>query len=395
MKFAPSGLKAPIAKIVPKEMTAHGDRRVDNYFWLRDRNDPDTIAYLEAENSYTEQVMKHTEPLQASLYAEMLGRIQQTDATVPLKRDDYYYYTRTEEGKQYAYYCRKRASSLELLADAPEEMLLDTNELADGQKYCRVGNFVVSPNHQLLAYSVDFDGDETYTIRVKDLVTGEHLLDEIHNTYYSLEWAEDNATFFYTVLDETLRPHKVFRHRLGVAEDVLAYHEPDERFTLEIQKTRTCAFIVIDSSSTVTSEIRYLDAKDPEGEFRVLLPRRQDVEYDVAHSIDEAGTGSFFVRLNDIAKTFRVVQVPVDRPGEENWREIIPGRDGITIESIHAFRNFLVTEERHRGLTEIYIRRLSDGAMHAIEFPEPVYTAGVGPNAEYKRHRSALNIRRS
>ncbi len=395
MKRIVPDVTPPIAKLVPKEMTLHGDTRTDNYFWLRDRQDPDTIAYLEAENLYTEQVMKHTEPLQASLYAEMLGRIQQTDTTVPLKRDDYYYYTRTEEGKQYAYYCRKRSEQLELLNEAPEELLLDANALAEGQKYCRVGNFVVSPNHRLLAYSVDFDGDETYTIRVKDLATGLHLPDEIHNTYYSLEWAEDNATFFYTVLDETLRPHKVFRHRLGDAEDVLAYHEPDERFTLEIQKTRTKAFVVIDSSSSVTSEIRYLNAQDPTGEFRILLPRTQGVEYDVAHHMTGPARGeadfaqhegSFFVRLNDTAKTFRVVQVPADNPAKENWKEIIPGRDGVTIESIHAFRDFLVTEERHRGLTEIYMRRLADGATHAIEFPEPVYTAGIGPNAEFETH---------
>ena len=415
MKLAPTDLTPPIAKIVPKQMTDHGDTRVDNYFWLRDRDDPDTVAYLEAENRYTEQVMKPTEPLQASLYTEMLGRIQQTDSTVPLKRDDYYLYMRTVEGKQYPYYCRKRAASAELLASAPEEMLLDVNALAEGRKYCRVGNFAVSPNHRLLAYSVDFDGDETYTIRVKDLVTGQHLPDEIPNTYYSLEWAEDNATFFYTVLDDALRPYKVFRHRLGVAEDALAYHEPDERFTLEIQKTRTMAFIVIDSSSPVTSEIRFLDAHDPAGDFRVLLPRRQGVEYEVAHinsiapgdaissgthalfnsatpgdatfsgsrESSERGRGSFFVRLNDVAKTFRVIQVPVDHPAPENWKEIIPGRDGITIESIHAFRDFLVTEERHRGLTEVYMRRLADGETHAIEFPEPVYTAAVGPNAEF------------
>jgi oligopeptidase B len=275
MKRTAPPVAAPVAKILPKAITMHGETRIDNYFWLRDRNDPDTIAYLEAENRYTEQAMKDTEPLQASLYAEMLGRIKQTDSTVPLKRDDYYYYTRTEEGKQYAYYCRKRASSLEQLAEASEELLLDANALAEGQKYCRVGNFVVSPNHQLLAYSVDFDGDETYTIRVKNLATGDHLPDEIPNTYYSLEWAEDNATFFYTVLDETLRPHKVFRHQLSMAEDTLVYHEPDERFTLEIQKTRTRAFIIIDSSSSVTTEIRYLDAQDPTGEFRIVLPARR------------------------------------------------------------------------------------------------------------------------
>jgi oligopeptidase B len=383
-----SPIAPPIAKILPKEIAVHGDTRIDNYFWLRDREDPDTIAYLEAENHYTESVMKHTEPLQAGLYSEMLGRIKQTDSSVPVKRDDYYYYTRTEQGKQYSFYCRKRGSP-----DAPEELLLDANALAEGRKYCRVGNFSVSPNHRLLAYSADFEGDEKYTIRVKDLDTGLLLPDEIPNTYYSLEWCEDNATFFYTVLDAALRPYKVFRHRLGASEETLVYHEPDERFTLDIAKTRTRAFILIGSNSSVTSEIHYLDAREPDGEFRVLLPRVQGVEYDVTHHAagsraavvrsDVAHDGSFFIRLNDIAPTFRVVQAPIEKPSRENWQEIIPGRDGITIESVSAFRDYLVTEERHRGLTQIYLRRFADGQTHAIEFPEPVYTAGVGANAEF------------
>ena len=383
MKLAPAGVSAPVAKIAPQEMSLHGDTRVDNYFWLRDRNDPDTIAYLEAENQYTEFVMKPTEAFQERLYAEMLGRIKQTDSSVPLKRDEYYYYTRTEEGKQYSIYCRTCVLAESPGNDAAEEVLLDANALAEGQKYCRVGNFVPSPDHRLLAYSIDFEGDETYTIRVKDLATGLLLPDEIPNTYYTMAWAEDNATFFYTVLDDALRPYKVFRHRLGVAQDELVYHETDERFTLEIAKTRTRAFILISSDSSVTSEIRCLDARDPMGEFHVLLPRTQGVEYDVTHHTNSKDTGSFFIRINDVAKTFRVIRIPVANPAKENWKEIIAGREGITIESVTAFRDYLVTEERHRGLTEIYVRRLSDGATHAIAFPEPVYTAGVGENAEF------------
>jgi len=202
-------IRPPIAKIVPKAVTIHGDTRIDNYAWLRDRDDPDTIAYLEAENQYTEVMMAHTGALQAKLYAEMLGRIKQTDLSVPVKRENYYYYSRTEEGKQYSIYCRKKDS-----LDGPEEILLDGNALAEGKKYFRTGNFSVSPDHRLLAYSVDFNGDEAYTIRVKDLETGRLLADEIRNTYYSLEWAADNSTFFYTVLDSAKRPYKVFRHVL-------------------------------------------------------------------------------------------------------------------------------------------------------------------------------------
>jgi len=361
----------PVAKIVPHSMTVHGDTRVDNYFWLRDRQDPDTIAYLEAENRYTKEKLQHTEALQAALYAEMLGRIQQTDLSVPVKRDEYFYYTRTEEGKQYAIHCRKKGAG-------PDEVLLDCNLLAEGHKYFRLGAFIASPNHRLLAYSVDFEGNEMYTVCVKNLDTGELLADQIPNTSYTLEWAADNATFFYTVLDQALRPYKVFRHVLGVKEDTLIYHEPDERFTLDLSSTRSRAYIFININSSLTSEVRYLRKDQPAGDFRVLLPRVYETEYDATHHGD-----SFFIRTNDGAKGFRVVEAPVADPAKANWKEIIPGRDGVTIESVTAFQDYLVTEERHRGLTHIHIREMRSGAEHSIEFPEPVYTAELGANAEF------------
>ena len=352
-------------------MTIHGDTRIDNYFWLCDRKDPDTIAYLEAENTYTKEKLLHTEALQAALYAEMLARIQQTDLSVPVKRDEYFYYTRTEEGKQYAFHCRKKGSG-------PEEILLDSNLLAEGHKYFRLGAFIASPHHRLLAYSVDFEGDEKYTVRVKNLDTGELFADEIPNTSYTLEWAADNATFFYTTLDEALRPHKVFRHTLGVKDDPLIYHEPDERFTVDLSSTRSRAYIFININSSLTSEVRYLRKDQPAGEFLVLLPRAYETEYDATHHGD-----SFFIRTNDGAKGFRVVEAPVANPAKANWKEVIPGREGITIESVTAFQDYLVTEERHRGLTQIYIREFRTGAQHSVEFPEPVYTAELGANAEF------------
>jgi oligopeptidase B len=367
----------PVAKIVPHSTTVHGDTRIDNYFWLRDRNDPDTIAYLEAENRYIKEKLQHTGELQAALYAEMLARIQQTDLSVPVKRDEYFYYTRTEEGKQYAIHCRKKGSP-QTFQVAPEEILLDCNLLAEGQKYFRLGAFIASPNHRLLAYSVDFEGNEMYTIRVKNLETGELLPDEIPNTSYTLEWAQDNATFFYTVLDEALRPYQVFRHTLGVNEDPLIYHEPDERFTLELSSTRSRAYIFININSSLTSEVRYLSKDQPGGDFRVLLPRVYETEYDATHR-----GGSFFIRTNDGAKGFRVVEAPVADPAKVNWKEIIPPREGITIESVTAFEDYLVTEERHRGLTQICIRDACTGEQHSIEFPEPVYTAELGANAEF------------
>jgi len=363
----------PIAKAVSHVTTVHGDTRVDNYFWLRDRNDPDTIAYLQAENAYAEEAMKSTGPLRASLYDEMLGRIKQADVSAPVKRDDYFYYTRTEAGKPYPIHCRKQGS-----LDQPEQVLLDGNDLAEGRKYFRIGNFITSPNHRLLAYSVDFEGNEMYTIRVKNLDTGELLPDEIPNTYYSLEWAQDNATFFYTVLDDALRPYKVFRHTLGVAENPLVYHEPDERFTLGLAGTRSRAYIFINSDSSLTSEVRYLGAHEPWGEFSVLLPRVFGTEYDVTHRGE-----SFFIRTNDGARGFRVVEAPVADPSKPNWKEIIPGRDGITVEEVAAFQDYLVTEERQGGLTQICIRDFRTGGLHQIEFPEPAYTAGLGSNAEF------------
>jgi oligopeptidase B len=362
----------PVAKLAPKASTTLEDTRIDNYFWLRDRNDPDTIQYLEAENEYTKARMKRTEALQSTLYSEILGRIQQTDLSVPTKRGDYFYYTRTEEGKQYAIYCRKHGST------GAEEILLDGNAMAEGKKYFRVGNFAASPNHKLLAYSVDFEGDEAYTIYVRDLTTGQLLADTIPNTYYSLEWGNNNTTFFYTVLDAAKRPYKVFRHTLGVTKNALVCHEPDERFTVELEKTRSRAYILINIASSLTSEVRYISADRPKGKFAILLPRVQETEYDVTHH-----ETSWFVRTNDGAKTFRLMETPVSAPSRANWKEVMAARPESTIESVTAFKDELVTEERDRGLIRIRIQSFTTGDTHYIEFSEPVYTASLGANAEY------------
>ncbi len=268
------------------------------------------IPYLEAENRYTEEAMASTKPLQERLYHEILGRIQETDLSVPVKRDDYFYYTRTEEGKAYSIQCRKRGS-----LNASEEILLDSNVLAAGQKYFRLGNFAVSPDHRLLAYSTDLEGDESYTIQVKNLATGELLPDRIANTYYTLEWANDNRTFFYTVLDPAKRPYRAFRHELGSSQDALVYEETDGRFTLGLGKTRSRRFLFIELASPLTSELRYLEAAEPQGEFRVLLPRRQDIEYDAAHHGEY-----FYIRTNDQAKNFRLMSCLIADPSSETPR---------------------------------------------------------------------------
>ena len=372
----------PGAKSVPKEITLHGDARVDNYFWLRDRaDDPDVIPYLEAENRYTEEVMAPTKPLQETLYREILGRIQETDITVPVKRDDYFYYTRTEEGKAYSLQCRKHGG-----LDASEEILLDSNVLAEGQKYFRLGNFAVSPDHRLLAYSIDVEGDESYTIQVKNLATGELLPDRIAKTYYTLEWANDNRTFFYTVLDEAKRPYRAFRHELGETTDTLVYQEDDGRFNLGLRKTRSQRFVFIEISSPLTSELRYLEADDARGEFRVLLPRRQGVEYDASHHGEY-----FYIRTNDGAKNFRLMRTEVNDPPGENWYEAIPARAGVTIEGVDSFEDYIVVYERERGLEKICIREASGALSHYIDFPEPVYSVGATGNAEYKTNVLRFN----
>jgi oligopeptidase B len=339
------------------------------------------IPYLEAENRYTEAVMASTKPLQETLYQEILGRIQETDVTVPVKRDDYFYYTRTEEGKAYSIQCRKHAG-----LDAPEEILLDANALAEGQKYFRLGTFAVSPDHRLLAYSTDLEGDESYTIQVKNLATGELLPERIANTYDTLEWANDNRTFFYTVLDAAKRPYRAFRHELGAAEDTLVYQEDDARFNLGLAKTRSRRFIFIELASPLTSELWYLEADHPRAPFQVMLPRRQGVEYDASHHGEH-----FYVRTNDQAKNFRLMRTPVADPSIAGCEEVIPARAAVTIEGVDSFEHHIVIYERERGLEKICIRDGSGALSHYIEFPEPVYSVGGTGNAEYKTNLLRFN----
>ena len=363
----------PVANIVPHATTLHGDTRVDNYFWLRDRSNPDVTAYLEAENAFTEAIMQPTAGLQEKLYQEILGRIKEDDLSVPVKRDDYYYYSRTEQGKAYAIYCRKHGS-----VDGAEEILLDANVLADGQKYFRIGNFAVSPDHRLLAYSSDVQGDEAYTIYIKDLASGELLSDRIANTYYTLEWGNDNRTFFYTVIDAAHRPYRVFRHQLGVTADALVYEETDERFGLGLLKSRSRRYIFIHTASPLTTEVQYLPADNPGAGFQPVLPRRQDVEYDVTHRGEH-----FYIRINDAAKTFRLIRTPAANPDAANLDEVIAAQASVTIEGVDAFEDYLVVYEREKGLEKICVRK-DASAPYYIDFPEPVYSVHAVGNAEFK-----------
>ncbi len=366
----------PVAKVVPKKLVQHGDTRLDGYHWLRDKSNPEVIEYLKAENAYTDAVMKPTEPLQENLYREILGRIKQTDLSVPERIDQFYYYSRTEEGKQYQILCRKKGS-----LQAPEEVLLDLNALAQGHKYFRLGASKASPDHRMLAYSTDTSGAEAYTLVVKDLTTGALLKDEIPNTSYAVEWANDNRTLFYTTLDAAKRPYRLWRHTLGTdpKQDTLVYEEKDATFRLGLSKTRSRAFLLLSLRSTLSSEVHYLDANTPAGDFRVIDRRRPKVEYSVDHRGD-----TFYIRTNDRAKDFKLVTAPVAAPGKRNWRPLIPHRATVLLEDVDLFENHLVVTEREAGLRKIRITSLGDGQTHHVEFPEPVYTATVAGNPEFR-----------
>lgn len=366
--------RPPVAKTAPTTIETHGDVRVDEYAWLRDLSDPDTLAYLEAENAYTEAMLAHTGDLQETLYKEMVGRIKETDESARDRWDDYWYSHRTVEGLQYAIHCRR------LGPDGPEQVILDENELAAGHGYFRVGVFSPSPDHSILAYSFDVSGSEQYRMVFKDLATGELLPDVIENTSYSSAWAGDNRSFFYTVLDEAKRPFKVMRHVLGAdpADDVCVHHETDDAFFAHVARTRSRRFILIHVASNTTSEALVIDANDPGSTFRLVEPRRTGVEYYVDHQGDR-----FVLRTNDDAVDFKVVDAPIDSPGRASWRDVIPHREGVKIEEIDPFADHLVTLERADGLNRIRVDRVSTGESHLVEMPEPAYTLSPAMNAMY------------
>ncbi|MGQ9610423.1 MAG: S9 family peptidase [bacterium] len=368
-------LDPPVAKVIPHVTEIHGEKLIDNYFWLRNRDDKEVIEYLETENRCTDAIMENTKELQEKLYKEMLGRIKETDKSAEVKIDDYYYYSRTEEGKQYAIHCRKKGSM-----DAEEEILIDENVLAEGLEYFNIGVFEVSPDHRFLAYSVDTDGSEIYTLYIKDLTTGELLKDVITNTFYSLEWANDNKTIFYDILDETKRPYKIYRHILGtdIKDDTLVYYEKDEAFYAGVSKTKSKDYLLFISESKTTSEVSYLKADEPLGEIKIIHPRQHEMEYYVDHHGDY-----FFILTNDSAKNFKLMKTPISNPTKENWEEVIPHRDTVRLEHIEAFSDHIVVFERENGLKNIRILNMKTNETHYVNFPEPVYNFWQGDNPEY------------
>ncbi|WP_420630048.1 S9 family peptidase [Candidatus Leptofilum sp.] len=369
----------PIAAVKPKELTLHGHSRIDNYFWLREKENPEVIAYLEAENAYTEAMMAHTRPLQEELYEEMVGRIQETDSTAPVKKGDFYYYSRTEAGKQYQIHCRKHGS-----LDAPEEILLDENVLAAESSYFRLGIFAVSPNQQLLAYSTDSSGGERYILVVKDLTTGEMLTDVVPDTFYSVEWANDNQNLFYSKQDDAWRSYKIFRHTLGTeaSEDVEVYHEPDELFNAYLHKTRDDAYLVITSASMETTEQHFLDANIPGGDFGLLAPRKRGWRYFLNHH-----QGEFFILSNEDAPNNKLMITAVANPSPEHWQTFIPHNPDKLLENVDVFADHLVVYGRFNGLHTLDIHNFNSDSHQAVTFPEPVYAVEGSNNPEFVTDR--------
>ncbi|MGH3735526.1 MAG: S9 family peptidase [Micromonosporaceae bacterium] len=373
---------APVAKRVPVTRTHHGDPVVDEYAWLADRDDPDTLAYLKAENQHTEATTAHLATLREEIFDEIKARTQETDLSVPVRRGAWWYYSRTEEGKQYAIHCRLPASGDEppevgTTAPGGEQVLLDENAEAGDSGFFSLGTFQVSPDGHRLAYATDFEGNERFTLRIRDLTTGETLADEIPDTFYGAAWSADTSTLFYLTVDAQWRPNQVWRHRVGTpaGDDTVIYSEDDERFWVSVEATRSEAYVLIDIGSKITSEVRYIPAGDPDAEPTVVLPRRQGVEYAVEHSGED-----FLILHNAEAPNFELARAPVADPAALST--VIAHDEGTRLLDIDAFADRTVVHFRRDGLTGLRILPVG-GDPHEISFPEPLYTVSPGANPEY------------
>ena len=366
-------LQPPTTEKKPKVTEINGDKLVDNYFWLREKSNPAVIAHLEAENAYAAAVMKPTEGSQEKLYNEILSHIKQTDVSVPYRWGDYFYYTRTVEGQQYPIFCRK----LKRL-DATEQILLDLNEMAKGQKFMSIGSFAPSDDGNLLAYSTDNTGYRQYTLHVKNLKTGE-LLPESIERVDNIAWATDDKTLFYVTEDAvTKRSDKFFRHVLGTDKHDLIYEEKDELFDIGVQRSRDKAVIMLGAFSKTSTDFRYIPANDPNATWKMIVPRQPDHEYDVDHRGE-----LFYIRTNKGAKNFRVVTAPVSDPSEKNWKEFVAHRPAVKIEDLNLFADHAVLSEWENGLEQIEIVDFKQSRRHRIAFPEPVYSTGLSNNREF------------
>ncbi len=379
---------APVAAKADTILKEHGQSRVDPYFWMRltdeqkraenpDDHTKEVLAYLNAENDYTKTVMSHTENLQEKLYEEIVGRIKQTDESVPYLSNGYWYYTRYEEGGEYPIYCRKKGS-----LEANEEILLNVNELAEGYDYYAAGGLNVSPDNKILAFAEDTLSRRIYTVRFKNLETGEMLEDQIANTTGGGAWANDNKTFFYTSKNKvSLLSEKIYRHELGSQPetDVMVYHEKDPSYYIGVYKSKSDDYVIIWNSSTLVSDYHILDANNPRGDFQQFIPRDEKAhEYSIAHFEDK-----FYIVTNWDATNFRLMETPANATGKENWKEVIAHREDVLLEGIELFNNYMVVDERKNGLSNLRIINQTSGDEHYLDFGEPAYNAYISTNAEF------------
>ncbi|HWG50011.1 MAG TPA: S9 family peptidase [Candidatus Acidoferrales bacterium] len=366
----------PAARKVHTENHINGGTLADDYHWLREKSNPEVAQYLQAENAYADSVMKPTEDLQKKLYGEMISHIKETDVNVPYKEGDYFYNSRWEKGQQYPILFRQKQN-----LQAPETVTIDGNELAKGQKFMALGVYLPSDDGNLLAYSVDYTGFRQYQLHVRDLRTGKDSA-VIAQKVGSVAWANDNKTLFYTVEeDKTKRQYRLYRHAIDSepGSDTLVFEEPDERFNIGVQRTRSGKYLLLDIGSHTTSETRFLDAAQPAGEWKLIAPRQQDIEYYVDHRANE-----FFIRTNDKGRNFRLVTAPVASPGKQNWAEIVPHRPDVMLNGIDVFQDFYVLVERENGLPELTVVDFATGNKKRVVFPEPVYMAAPGANHQFK-----------
>lgn len=374
-------VKAPVAEIKPLQRTLHGDTVTDNYYWMIDyfKKGPDStkvVDYLKAENDYLDTMMSGTKNFQEQLFAEMKARIKEKDESVPVFNNGYFYYTRTDEGKQYYKYCRKKGS-----LTAPEEIVLDVDAMAEGKAYYDIGEIEISEDNKLVAYGVDEISRREYVVHVKNLETGEVYKDAIPRTEGGAVWANDNKTLFYTSKNpETLLSEKIKRHVLGTdaATDVTVYEEMDKSNYIGVSKTKNNRYIVIVSQATMSSEYRLIDASKPDAAFKVFQSRMKDVLYSVTPLADK-----FLIKTNWNAKNFRLMECPLDKTESSNWKELIPNRADVLLEGVDEFKDFVVLTERKNGLTQLTIQSLADGKEHVLDFGEPAYAAWPGANPDY------------
>lgn len=366
-------IKAPVAVKIKKELTIHNDTRIDNYYWLNDRENKDVIAYLEAENEYTNAVLKHTEAFQDKIYNEMVSRIKQNDQSVPYLSNGYYYYTRYEEGKEYPVYCRKKGS-----LEAKEEIMLDVNKMADGFSYYQVGDWDVSPDNKLIAYSVDTLSRRKFIIHIKNLETGEIYKDEIKNTSGGVTWANDNKTIFYVIKDESLRPFKIFSHKKGSeAEDHLVFHEQDATYSTGVYKSKSQKYLMIRSRSTLSTEYQILEADSPKGDFKVFHPREKNLLYSVEHLDNK-----FYIRTNYKAQNFQLMETSVNNTKKNNWVEVIPHRKDVLLKGIEVFNSHLVIGEKIKGLDQLRVINPGTKEDYYVPFDEQTYSIDFSRNYE-------------